>query len=316
MPDYFLQGLQPQSQGGLRSNFTDQYFSGQSASTVSRRAVAPNSFSLLVSQTCPLDAKSDVDEAAITTSLIKALAPGAKPSPEAHAKALEAARKGSSLNTIKRVSAFLGQIYVETGAYRLMEEEIHRYTPKNLVALFSKVKGLDDAKALVKKGPEAVANRVYGGRNGNGDEASGDGWTYRGSGHKQLTGRENYDKIGKLIGMDLVNNPEWTRDMDKSAQIAVAYWETKKCSKFADIDDHSTITLLVNGKKKVGLAERKKASIKAEDIMKRAAASQAKECGLSVPSSLYLNPDQQMSPQTLDWQKLLFPNSVKLGPLQ
>jgi putative chitinase len=316
MPDYFLQGLQPQSQGGIRSNFTDQYFSGLSASTVSRRAVAPNSFSLLVSQTCPLDTKGEVDEAAITTSLMKALAPGAKPSPEAHAKALEAARKGSSLNTIKRVSAFLGQIFVETGGYRVLEENLNYKDAARLDKIFSKVKGKEDAQALINSGAKAIANRVYSGRLGNGDEASGDGWTYRGSGHKQLTGKSNYERIGKLIGMDLVKNPEWARDISTSAKIAVAYWEATGCSKFADIDDHTTITAKVNGPAKLDLAKRKKASIKAEGIMKRASATQAKDGGLSVPSSLYLNPDQQMSPHALDWQKLTFPGCLKLGPLQ
>jgi putative chitinase len=318
MPDYFLQGLQPQAQGGLRSNFTDQHFAGQSASTVSRRAVAPNSFSLLVSQTCPLDIKIEYDEAAITTSLIKALAPGAKPSPEAHAKALEAARKGSSLNTIKRVSAFLGQIFVETTGYTLLEENLNYTTTARLRKMFSNVKGEEDAKALIAAGPEAIANRVYGGRQdlANGDEKSGDGWKYRGSGHKQLTGRYNYDRIGKEIGLDLINNPEWAREMNTSAKIAVAYWEARKCSKFADVDDHDSITLNINGKQKEGLAKRKKASIKAEGIMKRASATQAKDGGLSVPSSLYLNPNQQMSPHALDWQKLTFPGCLKLGPLQ
>jgi putative chitinase len=315
MPDYLLQGIKPQAQGGIRSNITDQCFTGMSASTVSRHVVAPNSFSLLGAQTFPIDAKAEVDDAAITTSLMKALAPGAKPSPEAHAKALEAARKGSSLNTIKRVAAFLGQIFVETGGYTVLEENLNYKDAARLDKIFSKVKGKEDAQALVAAGPEAIANRVYSGRLGNGSEESGDGWTYRGSGHKQLTGKSNYESIGKLIGMDLVKNPEWARDIATSAKIAVAYWEATGCSKFADIDDHTTITAKVNGPAKLDLAKRKKTSIKAEEIMKRTSARKSKEGGLSVPSSLYLNPDGQMSPHALDWQRLTFPGCMKLGPL-
>jgi putative chitinase len=297
MPDYLLQGIKPQAQGGIRSNITDQCFTGMSASTVSRHVVAPNSFSLLGAQTFPIDAKAEVDDAAITTSLMKALAPGAKPSPEAHAKALEAARKGSSLNTIKRVAAFLGQIFVETGGYTVLEENLNYKDAARLDKIFSKVKGKEDAQALVAAGPEAIANRVYSGRLGNGSEESGDG------------------SIGKLIGMDLVKNPEWARDIATSAKIAVAYWEATGCSKFADIDDHTTITAKVNGPAKLDLAKRKKTSIKAEEIMKRTSARKSKEGGLSVPSSLYLNPDGQMSPHALDWQRLTFPGCMKLGPL-
>ena len=95
----------------------------------------------------------------------------------AHAAALEAARKESTVDNVRRLCAFLGQISVETGGFTLMEENLNYRNPERLDAVYSKVKGVEDAKALIAKGPQAIANRVYGAPNdlGNGDEASGDG---------------------------------------------------------------------------------------------------------------------------------------------
>src|SRR5215469_2396136 len=125
-----------------------------------------------------------------------------------HAAALEAARVNSSVNTPQRLCHFMGQIYVESAGFTRLEENLHYRDPARLVALFRAVKDTADAAALIAQGPQAIANRVYANRLGNGDEASGDGWRYRGSGYKQLTGRGNYRSIGSMIGMDLEGQPE------------------------------------------------------------------------------------------------------------
>jgi len=140
--------------------------------------------------------------------------------------------------------------------------------PERLDALFSRVKGTEDAKALIAKGPQAIANRVYGGRAdlGNGDEASGDGWKFRGSGYKQLTGRYNYREMGKLIGLDLENNPDWVRVNPTAAKVAFAFWDAKHCSPLADAGDIEGITERVNGPAKLALAERRAATARALDI--------------------------------------------------
>ena len=67
-------------------------------------------------------------------------------------------------------------------------------------------------------GPEAIANRVYANRLGNGDEASGDGWRYRGSGYLQLTGRTNFRTQGSIVKMDLEGHPELVREPATAAQ--------------------------------------------------------------------------------------------------
>lgn len=201
----------------------------------------------------------------ITADKLLKFAPNIKDAP-AHATALEAARVESTVDNVRRLCAFLGQISVETGGFTLMEENMNYRNPERLDALFSRVKGTADAKALIAKGPQAIANRVYGGRLGNGDEASGDGWRYRGSGYKQLTGRNNYREMGKLIGLDLENNPDWVRVNPTAAKVAFAFWDAKKCSPLADSGDIEAITERVNGPAMLALAERRAATARALEI--------------------------------------------------
>lgn len=202
----------------------------------------------------------------ITSELLKKFAPKIKDA-ELHAQALEAARQNSSVNTSRRLCHFLGQIYVETAGFTSMIENLKYRDPARLDAVFSKVKGIDDAKALIKLGEEAIANRVYAGRLGNSaDEKKGDGWRYRGSGYKQLTGRSNYKEIGKIVGLDLEANPDWARDPVSAAKVAFAFWDARGCSPLADAGDVETITERVNGPSKLGLAERRQATIRALGI--------------------------------------------------
>ena len=203
----------------------------------------------------------------ITADKLLQYAPRIKNAQE-HADGLERARQSSSVTTPRRLCAFLGQIYVETGGFLRMEENLNYTTPERLDAVFLSVKGTADAAALIAKGPQAIANRVYGGRTelGNGDEASGDGWRFRGSGYKQLTGRYNYKTIGQLIDMDLENNPDWARLPATAARVAFAFWDVKKCSPLADLGDVEAITALVNGPAKLGLAERREATARAIEI--------------------------------------------------
>jgi putative chitinase len=174
-----------------------------------------------------------------------------------HAVALEAARANSTVQTPRRLAHFLGQGYVETCGFTALVEDMRYRTPERLDGIFSAVKGLDDAKGLIKRGPEAIANRVYADRLGNGNEASGDGWRYRGSGYCHLTGRFNYMSFGKKCGMDLASNPEWARDPVKAAQIAFKFWDATGCSAFADAGDVGMITERWNGPARTALKERR-----------------------------------------------------------
>jgi putative chitinase len=198
----------------------------------------------------------------ITTDVLRRFAPRLK-APEVHAAALEAARKKSSVTSSRRLCHFMGQIFVETASLTTLEENLRYRDPARLDAIFSAVKGIADAQALIKRGPEAIANRVYANRNGNGNEASGDGWRYRGSGYKQLTGRRNFRDIGRIVGIDIESNPEMARDPVAAARIAFAYWDACKCSPLADAGDLEAITEKVNGPARLGLIERRAATVRA-----------------------------------------------------
>ena len=201
----------------------------------------------------------------ITAETLKKFAPKIKDA-ETHAAALEAARAGSTVNTSRRLCHFMGQIFVETGGFSTMVENMNYRNAQRLDALFKAVRGLDDARALISRGPEAIANRVYANRLGNGNEASGDGWKYRGSGYKQLTGRSNYRSIGTLVGIDIEGDPELAREPTAAAKVAFKFWDVNQCSPLADRGDVEGITAKVNGAAKVGLPERRAATLRALGI--------------------------------------------------
>ncbi|HXD32973.1 MAG TPA: hypothetical protein VN643_17750 [Pyrinomonadaceae bacterium] len=201
----------------------------------------------------------------ITAETLRKFAPKIK-DPEIHAGALEDARQTSSVTTPRRLCHFMGQIFVETGGFARMEENLNYRDPQRLDALFSAVRGIDDARALIRLGAEAIANRVYANRLGNGNEASGDGWRYRGSGYKQLTGRSNYREIGELVGLDLEGNPELAREPKAAAGIGFAFWDARNCSPLADRGDVEGVTAKINGPAKLALADRRAATFRALGI--------------------------------------------------
>lgn len=196
----------------------------------------------------------------ITAETLRRFAPRIQ-DPKVHASVLERARRTSSVNTPRRLCHFMGQIFVETGGLTRMVENLNYRDPQRLDGLFSAVRGLEDARNLIRLGPEAIANRVYANRLGNGSESSGDGWRYRGSGYKQLTGRSNFRQIGQLISLDIERNPELARDPSSAAQIAFKFWDTRQCSPFADVGNVEKVTELINGRAKVGLADRRAATL-------------------------------------------------------
>jgi putative chitinase len=203
----------------------------------------------------------------ITAETLRKFAPRIK-DPEIHASALEDARQTSSVTTARRLCHFLGQVFVETGGFAIMVENLNYKDPARLDGIFSAVHGSEDARDLIRRGPEAIANRVYANRLGNGDEASGDGWRYRGSGYKQLTGRSNYREIGGIVNLDLEGNPELAREPRTAASVAFAFWDARQCSLLADVGDIEGVTEKINGPAKLGLQERRAATLRALGIWK------------------------------------------------
>lgn len=158
------------------------------------------------------------------------------------------------INTINRVAAFLGQCAIETGNFTRFAENLYYIKPARIERIFSKARGR--GSELVRN-PEKLANVVYSGRLGNGGETSGDGWKYRGSGIIQLTGKWNYDRASKGIGIDLVKTPDLVRtDPYVSCLVAAWFFNTNGCNQLADTWQITQITKTVNGPKKMHLSGR------------------------------------------------------------
>lgn len=173
--------------------------------------------------------------------------------------ALELSRKYKSLlnryevNTPKRLSELLGQLSHESGLKPISENL--NYSAERLLQIFPKYfKTLEEAKRYERK-PQAIANKVYASRMGNGNEASGDGWRFRGRGFTQNTGRNNYQKLKNSTGIDFVNNPDLLLEEVNSMVAALEYWKSINGNAMADRGDTKAITKAINGGY-TGLADR------------------------------------------------------------
>ena len=108
----------------------------------------------------------------------------------------------------ERAAHFFGQTAHETGGFKAFSENLN-YSAKGLLGIFKKYFPTEALAKEYERKPEKIANRVYASRMGNGDEASGDGWKYRGRGALQLTGKANYEAFAKWLGKpELVANPD------------------------------------------------------------------------------------------------------------
>lgn len=103
------------------------------------------------------------------------------------------------------VAHFFGNLHHESGGFSIVEENL-RYSAQRILQVFPKYfKTLAQAQQVAYN-PEALANIVYGGRMGN--NSQGDGYKFRGRGFMQTTGKFNYDRLGKFLRVDLLNNPD------------------------------------------------------------------------------------------------------------
>jgi len=161
------------------------------------------------------------------------------------------------INTPLRLAHFLAQCGHESGGFRLTKENLN-YSAKGLMGIFKKYFPTEALAKSYERQPAKIANKVYGGRMGNGPESSGEGAKYCGRGYIQLTGKDNYIAFGKSIGVDMTVNPELVAS--QYALLSAAWFFSKNgLHKMADggATDAvvTSITKRVNGGT-IGLADR------------------------------------------------------------
>lgn len=149
------------------------------------------------------------------------------------------------VNTPLRMAHFLAQIAVESSELRTVEENLN-YSAKGLLSTFPKYFTAAIAK-LYARNPQKIANRVYANRYGNGDEASGDGWRYRGRGLIQLTFKANYKNYKDFCGYDVVNNPELLSRPLGATRCTFWFWKKRNLNILADADNVVAIRKAING---------------------------------------------------------------------
>ena len=160
------------------------------------------------------------------------------------------------ITSVRRVAAWLAQMGHESGDLRELQENLN-YGAKGLRVTFPRYFHTDEIALEYQRKPEKIANRVYGGRMGNGPEETGEGWKFHGRGLVQITGKENYTHCSTaLYGDDrLLDNPDLLADMDGAVRSACWFWNSRNLNPLADAGDILTITKRINGGT-IGLEDR------------------------------------------------------------
>ena len=161
------------------------------------------------------------------------------------------------INTPQRIAAFVAQCAHDSGGFTALKENLN-YKAVTLRKIFPKYFP-DDAianhYASLPNKQEAIANKVYASRMGNGDESSGDGYRYCGRGLIKLTGKNNYQSFADSLEMNVEDVPEYLATFEGSAQSACWFWESNNLNQWADKGDILTLTKRINGGT-IGLEDR------------------------------------------------------------
>jgi putative chitinase len=173
------------------------------------------------------------------------------------------------INTPRRVAHFISQCAHESNNFRSLEENLN-YSADALTRVFPRYFGAGKRDAAqYARNPEKIANYVYmdqfrTAKMGNINE--GDGWRFRGRGLKQLTGRDNYTRFGKSVGMTAEEAAEYVATEKGAIESACWFWDTSKLNTIADTDDVVLMTRRINGGN-IGLADRQQRYTRAMQVL-------------------------------------------------
>ncbi len=183
----------------------------------------------------------------LTIAQLLAVMPRATGRAAAFIGPLNQAMADNEIDTFSRVSAFLATIAEETNELTQLRENMN-YRARRLLEVFPGRFTPEEVDEFDHQ-PERIANRVYANRMGNGDEASGDGWAYRGGGPIQLTGRDAYRTASIAVCGDadtLLKNPELIEVPSYGCGVAGWYWSWRGVNEYADRGDFDGVCDLVN----------------------------------------------------------------------
>jgi putative chitinase len=158
-----------------------------------------------------------------------------------------------------RLAHFLAQCGHESGGFRAVSENLN-YSAKGLLGIFRKYFTNVNIAMQYERKPEKIDNRVYSSRMGNGNEASGEGWSFRGRGYIQLTGKDNYRAFDATVGEDILANPDLVATKYPLASAAFFFKRNNLwaiCDRGSSSDVVTAVTKRVNGGT-IGLADRQK----------------------------------------------------------
>lgn len=192
----------------------------------------------------------------MTEAQLKQMIPG---NPYVHEwfEALDLILPDYDIDTPERVAAFIAQCAHESGNFRFIKENLN-YRATSLRKVFPKYFHSDEIAQQYASKPnkqEAIANRIYGNRMGNGPEPSGDGFRYRGRGLIQLTGKNNYTAYAESLEITVEEAVEHLETFEGCVQSAAWFWESNDLNRYADKGDIKTLTKRINGGY-IGLADR------------------------------------------------------------
>jgi len=190
----------------------------------------------------------------ITHALLKQALPNLRDNAMPYTNMLEEICMAWKVDTDLRKCHYLANITHECADFSAMRENLN-YSVKGLKDTFPKYftktgspPTFDEQKlAAYARNPEKIANYVYANRMGNGSEASGDGWRYRGGGPIGLTGRDNYTRCGAWMGVDLAAAPDKISDPKTGLISSVWFWTVNKVYLNADKDDAIAVCKGING---------------------------------------------------------------------
>lgn len=157
---------------------------------------------------------------------------------------LQAAFDKYDINTPKRQAAFIGQCSHESANFKVLQENLN-YSAEGLMKTWPTRFPTKEIADQYARQPAKIAGKVYNGRLGNTSEEEAS--KYLGRGLIQLTGKENYERCGSAIGVDLLSNPDLLLDPRYAAMSAGWFWNKKGLNELADAQEHGQITKRING---------------------------------------------------------------------